>query len=38
MTASRKFLEAVTPAKAGVQNFLFSWIPASAGMTEKAVF
>jgi hypothetical protein len=24
----------VTPAKAGVQNFLINWIPAFAGMTE----
>jgi len=34
---SFKGMEAVTPAKAGVQKCLFSWIPAFAGMTEKGL-
>ena len=34
----RKKSLAVTPAKAGVQNVLIYWIPASAGMTEKTNF
>jgi len=33
--ALQKVIKAVTPAKAGVQKCLFSWIPAFAGMTEK---
>jgi len=35
MTASQKAVAVVTPAEAGVQKGLFSWIPAFAGMTEK---
>jgi len=35
---SFKGMEAVTPAKAGVQKCLFSWIPAFAGMTGKVIF
>ena len=31
----RKSPQAVTPAKAGVQNALKNWIPAFAGMTEN---
>jgi len=31
-------MKAVTPAKAGVQNLCFSWIPAFAGMTEQGNF
>jgi hypothetical protein len=32
-----KAIEVVTPAQAGVQNNLFSWIPAFAGMTQKSI-
>ena len=32
-----KFVQTVTPAKAGVQNLLKTWIPAFAGMTNNGV-
>jgi hypothetical protein len=35
---SQEVIKAVTPAKAGVQKCLFSWIPAFAGMTGKVIF
>src|SRR4051812_5119576 len=31
-------LKDVAPAKAGVQNIVWDWIPAFAGMTVKAAF